>query len=347
MIKFKSLLKSGLPLLIAAPIILLYPHSTRSTEVGVRVIKWSPFEKSGIVQKIYAPGATYFFPLFLNEWHTFDTKLFNIEMTAGRGGTRVSKDDLLFKTIDGNDISLDVVISYRIDPAKAPQILQIGASDNEALEEKVVRTITRSITRDIFGQLKTEDFYVAGARTIKADMVKDALNNMLNPYGIIVESVLPRDYRFNSAYQKAIEDKKVADQLTERYKSEAKATIEEYNQRVQQAQGEVNKMVAASDGEYQKAKIAADAYYEQQMLIAQAIEAEGIAESKGIEKMVEALNNSGGETMVKLKLAEALNGKNIYLLPFGDGNGIDLKTTDVNDLLKLYGMQSLSNGQTR
>jgi regulator of protease activity HflC (stomatin/prohibitin superfamily) len=345
MFNINSLLKSFLPLSIAVVVILCYPHSTRSTEVGVRVIKWSPFEKRGIVQKVYPPGATYFFPLFLNEWHTYDTKLFNIEMTAGRGGSRLEKDDLLFKTIDGNDISLDVVISYRIDPAKAPQILQIGAANNYVLEEKVVRTITRSITRDIFGQLKTEDFYVSGARTIKADMVKSALNNMLNPYGIIVESVLPRDYRFNSAYQKAIEDKKVADQLTERYKSEAKATVEEYNQRVQQAQGEVNKMIAHSDGEYQKAKIAADAYYEQQMLIAQAIEAEGSAEAQGIEKMVEALNNSGGETMVKLKLAEALVGKSIYLLPFGDGNGIDLKTTNVNDLLKLYGVQSLAGGQ--
>jgi len=37
------------------------PHSTGSTEVGVRTIKWSPFAKSGVDQKIYAPGATYFF----------------------------------------------------------------------------------------------------------------------------------------------------------------------------------------------------------------------------------------------------------------------------------------------
>lgn len=325
----------------ALAVICFFPHSTQSTEVGVRVIKWSPFAKRGIVQQIYSPGATYFFPLFINEWYTFDTRLHNLEMTAGIQGARKVRDDLLFKTIDGNDISLDVTISYRIDPSKAPQILAKAARNNIELEEKVVRTITRSIVRDVFGGLKTEDFYVANKRTEKAEMVKEALNKVLNPYGVLVESVLPRDYRFNPAYQNAIEQKKIADQLTERFKSEAKATIEEYNQKVQQAQGEVNKLVAEADGEYQKAKIGADAYYEQQSLIAQAVRKEGEAEAQGIEKMVEALNSSGGSTMVKLRLAEALIGKKIYLLPFSEAGSIDLKTTNINELLQVLGIQKL------
>src|SRR3989338_5906327 len=329
------------PFIIFLMVISFFSHSTKSTEVGVRVIKWSLLGKQGIEPKVYAPGATYFFPLFINEWYTFDTRLQNMEMTVASYGARKGRDDLLFKTIDGNDIGLDVIISYRIDSSRASNILQLAATNNHDLEERVVRTITRSITRDIFGELKTEDFYVANKRTEKADIVKLELNKMLNPYGVVVESVLPRDYRFNPAYQKAIEEKKIADQMTERFKSEAKATVEEYNQRVQEAQGEVNKMVAGVDGGYLKAKIGADAYYSQQALIAQAIEKEGQAEAQGIEKMVEALNNSGGRTMVKIKLAEALAGKRIFLLP-ADSGGIDLKTTNVNDLLRLYGIEKLS-----
>ncbi|MBN1409630.1 MAG: prohibitin family protein [Spirochaetales bacterium] len=325
--------------------IIFSPHSTATTEVGVRVVQFGIFEPTGVEQKLYAPGATYFFPLFINEWYTFDTKLQNIEMTMSpEMGSRKKRDDLLFKTIDGNDISLDVIITYRINPSKAPEILQNVAPNNSELEENVVRTITRNITRDMFGELKTEDFYIAEKRTQKAEDAKIVLNNMLNRYGVIIESVLPKDYRFNDAYQQAIEDKKVADQIAERYKSEANATVEEYLQRIEQANGDVNKMIAEADGEYAKSKIAADAYYEQQEKIAKAIEAEGKAEAKGIEKMVEALNSSGGITLVKLKIAEALAGKSIYLLPFGDSGGIDLKTTDVNDLLKLYGARKLSKG---
>jgi len=320
----------------------LFPHQTQSTEVGVRVVKWAPFTAKGVVQQIYAPGATYFFPPIINEWYTFDTKLQNMVMTASKNAGRDGKDDLIFKTIDGNDIGLDVIIAYRIDPAKAPQILVNVASNNHDLEEKLVRPIARNITRELFGELKTEDFYVADKRTEKADLVQASLNQILNPYGVIVESVLPKDYRFPAAYQKAIEEKKIADQMAERFKSEVKATTEENLQRVQQANGDVNKMVAEVDGEYTKAKIAADAYYEQQAMIAKAIETEGAAQAQGIEKMVLALNNAGGETMVKMKIAEALIGKKIYILPFGENNGIDLKTTNVNDLLKLYGVQSLS-----
>lgn len=338
----RTIIVVSIAALIILMLILFAPHSTNATQVGVRVVKWSPFRKAGVVDRIYSPGATYFFPNIINEWYTFDTKLMNMEMTATMNqGARTGGDDLLFKTIDGNDISLDVIIAYRIIPEKAPEILMNVARNNRILEENLVRTLTRNITRDVFGELKTEDFYVSEKRAEKAEIARQILNEYLKPYGVIVESVLPKDYRFNLEYQKAIEEKKVADQIAERLKSETKATIEEYKRRLEVAQGEVNKMIADVDGEYEKSRIAADAYYEQQQKIAQAIEAEGIAEAKGIEKLVAALNSRGGKTMVKLELAEALKGKTIYLLPFGDTGGIDLKTTDINDLLKLYGIKKL------
>lgn len=318
-----------------------FAHQTKSTEVGIRVIKWSLFAKRGISPYIYPPGATYFFPPIINGWHTFDTKLQNMEMTVAQRGARMGRDDLVFKTIDGNDIALDVIIAYRIDPQSAPHIMQNVAKSNVELEEKLVRPITRNVTRELFGALKTEDFYIADKRTEKSEAAKQILNQMLNPYGVIVENVLPKDYRFNPAYQKAIEEKKIADQMAERFKSEVKATVEEYLQKMQQAQGEVNKMVADIDGEFHKAKIGADAYYAQQVMIAKAIESEGIAQAQGIEKMVEALNNTGGTTMIKMKLADALKGKKIYLLPYGSQEGIDLKTTNINDLLKVFGVTSL------
>lgn len=339
--QIKSFTRFLIPGIIALIFLSLFPHQTKSTEVGVRIIKWSLLAKKGVMKKVYPPGATYFFPPVINAWYVLDTKLQNIEMTASNRGARMGKDDLVFKTIDGNDIALDVIIAYRIDPQKAPEIIMNVAQSNHELEERLVRPITRNVTREQFGALKTEDFYIATKRTEKAEAAKAILSTILEPYGVIVESVLPKDYRFNAAYQKAIEEKKIADQMVERFKSETKATIEEYLQKIQQAAGEVNKMVADVDGEFAKAKINADAYYEQQAMIAKAIEAEGIAQAKGIEKMVEALNGSGGKTMVKMKLAEALAYKKIILLPLGgDTGGIDLKTTNINQLLKIYGLKS-------
>jgi regulator of protease activity HflC (stomatin/prohibitin superfamily) len=186
------------------------PYTTGPTEIGVRTIKFGVFRKAGVDPKVYSPGSTYWFVPVINDWHTFDTKIQVLEMVleAGRGD-REGRDDLLFKTIDGNDISLDVIISYRIVPEKAPHILQYVAQTDEDIREYLVRTVTRSLPRDIFGELTTEEFYVSDKRATKAARSKEVLNEILMPYGIVVENVLTKDYRFNPAYQKAIEERKV------------------------------------------------------------------------------------------------------------------------------------------
>ena len=319
--------------------------TTGPTEVGVRTVKVGIFKKKGVEDKLYPPGGTYFFLPYVNDWNTFDIKLHNMEMTlSAERGDRKTRDDLLLKTIDGNDISLDVIISYRIDPSKAPYILQHVAPNDEMLKDNIVRTVARSRPRDIFGELRSEEFYVSEKRGEKAERVREELSRILNPYGIVVEKVATKDYRFNEEYQKAIEARKVADQMAEKNKAATKAAREEYLAKLEEAAGEVNKMVAQADGEFQKAKIEADAYYDQQQMLAQAIEAEGIAEAEGIRKLNEALSGTGGEVMVKLQIAEALKGKRILLLPIA-GGGLDLRTTDVNRLLEVYGLKSLQSQQ--
>ena len=317
-------------------------YSTDSTEVGVRTRKFALIGKKGVEDKVYAPGSTYLFLPFINDWHTFDTKLQNLEMVYDRSrGDRRTQDDLLFKTIDGNDISLDVIIAYRLNPEKAPYILQNVADDDRTLREKIVRTIARSKPRDIFGELTTEMFYVADKREEQSQRAKDVLQEMLEPLGIVVEKVLTKDYRFNKEYQKAIEDKKVADQQVQKNKSAQHAALEEYKRKLEEAKGEVNKMIADADGTYRKAKIEADVYYEKQQLLAEATKAEGVAEAKGIREMNNALAGSGGEAFVKLRIAEALQGKQIMLLPVSEG-GMNLKTTDINQLLGTMGVKALS-----
>ena len=318
-------------------------RTTGETEVGVRTVKVGLFAPKGVEPKVYAPGSTYLFLPFINDWHTFDTKLQNLEMTAhSNRGDRPGRDDLLFKTIDGNDIGLDVIIAYRIDPARAPHILQHVARDNQTLQDKIVRTVARSKPRDIFGELKTEEFYVADKREAKAQAAKEVLQEMLGPMGIIIERVLTKDYRFNPEYQKAIEDKKVADQRVEKNRSAQHAALEEYKRKLEDAKGEVNKMVASVDGEFQMAKIEADAYYEKQSLIARAIQAEGVAEAAGIREMNKALTGSGGEAIVKLRIVEALQDKRIMLLPVSEG-GMNLKTMNLNQLIEMMGVRALAS----
>jgi regulator of protease activity HflC (stomatin/prohibitin superfamily) len=132
-----------------------------------------------------------------------------------------------------------VIIAYLIDPNKAPHILQYVAADDETLRGTIVRIIARSKPRDVFGELKTESFYVAEARETHSEKARIALQDILGPMGIIVEKALTNDYRFNPDYQKAIEDKKVADQQVEKNISAQHAATKEYKRKLEEASKEV------------------------------------------------------------------------------------------------------------
>lgn len=75
-------------------------------------------------------------------------------------------------------------------------------------------------------------------------------------------------------------------------------------------------------------------FYAQQQN-AEAILAERTAKAKGIAKRNEALRGAGAKAMVKLRVAEALNGKAILLVPAGTP-GAGFNRLDVNKLIDAY-----------
>jgi regulator of protease activity HflC (stomatin/prohibitin superfamily) len=220
-------IKWGLAALVLVILSFKSIHSTGTTEVGVRTIKWSLFGKSGVENKVYQPGGTYFFMPVFNEWETFDARLQVMEMTAAPGrGEKRGVDDLPFKTKDGNDIRIDVIFTYRVDPQRTPYIRQFVAKDMVELREKVFRTVARSKPRDYLGEYSTEEFYHAENRNKAAENAKQGLQAILSEYGIIVENVALMDYRFNTDYQAIITNKKIADTRTKTLISEKDSTIE-------------------------------------------------------------------------------------------------------------------------
>jgi regulator of protease activity HflC (stomatin/prohibitin superfamily) len=325
-------IKFGLLALIVIIVGLKSVYSTGTTEVGVRTVKWSLFGKGGIEDKVYQPGATYFLLPFFNEFNRFDARLQIVEMTAA------ANNDLPFKTKDGNDIRIDIIFSYRIDPQRAPYIRQYVAGDMLELKEKVFRTVARSKPRDYLGEYSTEQFYHADNRNKAADAAKQGLQAILGEYGIIVENVALMDYRFNPDYQKIITDKKIADTRTTTLISQKASTVELNKKLLNDALSEVNKQIADADGKYQEAVLSAEAYFQQQTNLAAATIAEGEAEAASIMKMRQAMSNEGGLIQVKMAIADSLRGKRILMIPMGNANAFNLQTLDLNDVLRQAGL---------
>ena len=314
-------------------------HATDSTEVGVRTRKLSLFGKTGVDPTVYQPGSTYFFLPIVNDWDTFDTRLVIVEMKGDSKSGR--REDLAFKTIEGNDINLDVVFSYRIDPKRVAYIKQYVAADDFELREKVFKTVARSRTRDFFGELTTEHFYKAEERNAAAEKAREGLAKILEPYGIILEKVALMDYRFHETYAEVIKQKKLAEAKTAEIQAQLEAQKEMNQKILNDADGLVNEMVAKANGEYTNTVAAADAYFDQQGMLAKAIIKEGENTAEAIKKQREAMATAGGETQVRMRIAENLKNKRIIMVPGNDG-GINLRTLDLNAFLKAIGQ-----GQSR
>jgi regulator of protease activity HflC (stomatin/prohibitin superfamily) len=311
-------------------------HSTGSTEVGVLTRKLSfggLLGKPGVQPEIYAPGATYLFPAFVTDWNTFDVSMQNLAMVKeGTRGDRSGEDDLNFKTVDGNDIRVDVTVAWQVDPKRAPYLLNKVGQDVSEVKEKLIRPACRSVVRDVLNELRSEEFYVSEKRFAKATEARDRLQQVLEPEGVLIRQVILGEHRFNPEYEKVIRDKKLAEQNSERMRSEGRATSEQWKSELEKAKGTVNGQLAAAAGSLDTARLSADASYVQSQKQAEAIVAERKAHAEAVRKQNEALAGSGGKALVKLRIAEALAGKQLIFLPTGK-SGVGVQTLNLNQLL--------------
>jgi regulator of protease activity HflC (stomatin/prohibitin superfamily) len=323
-------------------------HSTDSTEIGVLTRKVTFFGllgKKGIQEQTYPPGATYTFPAIITDWHVYNVALQNLSMVSDKSRTdRSDRDDLEFKTHDGNDIAVDVTVAWRINPARAALLLSRVGKDTREVKDRLVRPACRSIVRDVLNTMTSEEFYVSDKRFEKADQARRHLAAVLEPEGVMVEQVILGEHRFNPEYEKVIHDKKLAEQTAERMVSEGNAALQEALRNLETAKGQVSQQVAKAKGQLDQVKLQADADYFKAQREAEAIFAEKRARAKGIEKQNAAMSGAGGRTMVKLRIAEALEGKQILFLPTG-GKGGSLQTMNVNDLIARYAVSHLEEAR--
>jgi regulator of protease activity HflC (stomatin/prohibitin superfamily) len=312
-------------------------RSTGETEVGVLVCKLGVgCAKKGVQDQLYPPGSTNLFAPFIRDFYRFDTKVQNLEMTAaGKDGAEKRRDDLQFKTTDGNDISMDVTVVWNLDPKAIPRIVQEVGTSTDEVKEKLVRPMARTLVRDVLNELDSESVYNSDKRFEKADKARQVLTKALAPFGVTITQVILHEHRFAPEYETVIHDRKLAEQRAEQLKSETEAVSQEALRNLETARGKVAADIAKAEGNLKQVSLAADAALYAQQQNAEAKLAERTANAKAIAKRNEALRGSGGKAMVKLKVAEALGGKAIVLVPGGaSGNGFN--KMDVNKLIDAF-----------
>ena len=127
--------------------------------MGVRTNLLGILEKRGD-QQVYAPGGLYLVLPVVNAWTVLPISQQNLLMNADPGhGDRPVPDDITFKTKDGNNVYIDVNVMWRIDPQKAGFVVSHVGQTVEEVKERVVRPLSRSIVRDVFNEITSEEYY--------------------------------------------------------------------------------------------------------------------------------------------------------------------------------------------
>jgi regulator of protease activity HflC (stomatin/prohibitin superfamily) len=316
-------------LVLAAALALGGCGATTSTEVGVRTSLFGVFEKRG-EQQVYEPGGVYLFLPVVNAWNTLPISQQNLVMNANPGeGDRPIPDDVAFKTKDGNNIYMDVNLMWRIDPKKAGYIVgRVGQSANE-ISERVVRPISRSVIRDVFNEITSEEYYQVQVKNRVASKAKDQLAAELAPYGILIDMLQVQQHRFDANYQAAINAQKQAEADVQTLIEQQKNMEVQKKSELEGKRSEWNKQLEDAQGEAGRVRNEADGYYQTKTNEAKAIVATAQAEAEGVRKEAEALGKLGGDAYVKMQVAKQLSQKRIWIVPV-----TNVSSMDVNQMLK-------------
>jgi regulator of protease activity HflC (stomatin/prohibitin superfamily) len=279
------------------------------------------------IQEIDQAGQVVFCGLW-NDFYKIEKGLLQVHMSGQRGTENFVK----VKTIDGNDVFVELTIQYQMEPKKAATLL-VENGAGKAYQAFWVKDYARAICRYDFGELSTEEFFVASKRDQKVIEARDHLNALLEPHGIHVTQVLVQQFHFRPEYDEKIREKNLAEQEAERWKSQQQANTAQQARLIQQArkemtkqlasfQGDLDRSVARAEGEADRVKLEAEAYAKRVTLAAEANfhkasnEAEAVkaglaAEAAGMKALRDAMAGEGGRTLVALEYAKKLEGLHV------------------------------------
>lgn len=317
----------------ASLLVLLVGYNSCTTyvkpgEAGVKQIKFGMGK--GIEPFVYTTGLHY---VGAGETiHRFPMRVQVLELSNSRSeatqdleGHRVAPG-INIQTSEGYTVQVDVTVLYRVaDPLKVMTTIGPG----RLFEDSAVIPRAQQDLRRALGELDAEDFYRGTKRTEKAHDAQVALEAELKDKGIEVLQVLVRRYTYDSRYQQAIEQRKIQDQTVYKNEAEAKAATANAakNKIVAEGAASVQVELARGEGEVKKLDAEADLYRRQKAAAGDLLVK--LAEAQGTELENQALRGVGSENMVGLRMAEALRGTRVIVLPTdGEGamNPLDLKT---------------------
>ncbi len=321
-------------LLIIVPVLVLGLKKVERGEIGVKTRLFPISGKKGIEQKALNPGLYLILPL-AEKLDIFSGRIQKLELTSIPGqGNRPGNDNVDIQTSDGTTIYVDATLLYRVMPSGAAQLLSTLGHD---FLQRKVRPEFIAVLKYKLGELNAEGFYNAEEREQKAKEALAEFNRRVKGNGIEAVQLLIRDFHYRPEYEKAIEERKLADQTTLLNQSRSVSSKTAAEMARIQAMGTAKAKVEASRGEAEAKKIRADAKFYLELKQAKADQLIQTARAKGDALIAKAMVGPGGQRIVALEMAEVLKGLDKIVVQSGGKQGVN--PLDLKSLLKLTGVE--------
>ncbi len=188
--------------------------------------------------------------------------------TSGEGAVQ-GNDAVRGRTLDGQEVNLDISVLFGIDPAK---VNTVHVRWQNRYESDFVRPTVRGLARDVISRFRAEDIFGEQRSAVEQDL-QDALGERMAQEGFILTDLLIRDVTFSQAFTDSIERKQIAEQQAQ----EAAFRVQEEQQKAEQArvnaQGERDATITRAQGEAQSIVLRAQAQAEALRLVSEQIAA--------------------------------------------------------------------------
>ncbi len=194
--------------------------------VGVQVL----FGK--VQDNVLESGLHFINPLV--EVTVFDAKTQNYTMSGKDSEGAVSGDDAIrVLSSDGLEVTIDLSVLYKVNPSKAPFILQnIG----DKYQDNIVRPVTRTAIRDNAVNYQAVDLYSTKREEFQAK-INQTITQSFAKNGLEVQSILVRNISLPASVKASIESKINAEQDAQKMQFVLQKERQEADRKRVEAQG--------------------------------------------------------------------------------------------------------------
>jgi len=163
-----------------------------------------------------------------------DVKTQNYTMSGVHDeGTKSGDDAIKVLTADGLEVTIDLSVLYRVNPAETPKMLrEIGIN----FEDKIVRPITRTRIRDNSVYYDAVALYSTKRDEFQARIFK-TIENDFKQRGLILENLLVRNITLPASVKSTIEQKINAEQEAQKMQFVLQKEKQEAERKRVEAQG--------------------------------------------------------------------------------------------------------------